>query len=85
LSHDDVYLPPYGWHVQIPAYLTFIEPVIACLIIYANVEQNLSRRSPIRYLQFILLIMMVRRVLISPFIYIFYSHLSPLTSIASMG
>jgi len=84
-NHTDIYLPPYGWNVQIPAYITFIEPVIACFIIYANVEGNLLKKLPAKYLQFTFLILMVRGFAVSPFIYMFYAKLPPFTAIASMG
>jgi len=85
LSHAVVYTAPYGWNVEIPAYLTFIEPVIACFVIVYNVWNNLSSRPWIRSLQFIVLIMAIRGVLLSPFINVFYADLPPLTAIASMG
>ena len=85
LSHADVYTVPYGWNVQIPAYLTFVEPAIACFVIIYNVWNKLSSRPWIRSLQFIVLIMAIRGVLLSPFINVFYAGRPPLTAIASTG
>jgi len=39
-NHADVYSFPYGWHVLVPAYLTYAEPVIACTVIAALVWQR---------------------------------------------
>ena len=45
LEHEDVYLMPYGWQVLIPAYATFIEPVISCMIMAALIWPRFAGRS----------------------------------------
>ena len=42
LSHDKVYKVPYGWQVEVPSYITFIEPTIAAFILAAFVWDRLS-------------------------------------------
>jgi len=44
-EHEDVYLMPYGWQVLIPAYATFAEPVISCMIMAALVWPRFAGRS----------------------------------------
>lgn len=73
LDHPEVYSFPYGWQVLIPAYVTYAEPVIACMCVAFLVWGRLSQRSGIRILQFSLLILSIRGMLLPTFIYSFYS------------
>jgi hypothetical protein len=85
LAHDEVYGPPYGMHVLIPAYLTYVEPVIAALLIAALVWDNLSSRAPLRILQFTLLLLLIRHHLFALAIYPLYMKASTTTALLSMG
>jgi hypothetical protein len=72
LQHDEVYPAPYGAHVLIPAYLTFVEPAIACVACAALVGSGLAKRPSRPWVQFILLVLLLRRSLFPPFIYALY-------------
>jgi hypothetical protein len=85
LSHDEVYGLPYGMHVLVPAYLSYAEPVIACILIAALVWDNLAPRLPLRLLQFALIILLVRHVLLAPFIFPFYAKMPATTALFSMS
>lgn len=76
---------PYGANVLIPAYLSFIEPTLACAAAVALVSARLSRTPMIRLLQFILLVLLLKKMLLAPFIYMIYANLPPLTALGSMG
>jgi hypothetical protein len=72
-NHDDIYPFPYGWQVLVPSYATFAEPVIACMLIAALIWQGLSTRPGVRLLQFSLLILLMRGMLLPTFVYSFYN------------
>ena len=72
LDHPEVYPFPYGWQVLIPAYITYAEPVIACMAIAFLVWGRLSANTGIRMLQFSLLILSIRGMLLPTFVYSFY-------------
>ena len=31
LNHEEVYKAPYGWQIEVPAYITYMEPVVGVL------------------------------------------------------
>lgn len=76
---------PYGLNVLIPAYLTFIEPTLACVTAAALVWPRLSGNITLRIVQFIVLIVSLNKILLASFVYMLYAHLPPLTALASMG
>ena len=71
LDHPEVYAFPYGWQVLIPAYVTYAEPVIACMCIASLVWGSLNARVDLRILQFSLLILSIRGMLLPTFLYSF--------------
>jgi len=73
LDHPEVYAFPYGWQVLIPAYITYAEPVIACMCIAYLVWGRLSAKIGMRIPQFCLLILSIRGMLLPTFVYSFYS------------
>lgn len=73
LDHPEVYAFPYGWQVLLPAYLTYAEPVIACMFVAFLVWDRLSEKPGMRILQFSLLILSIRGMLLPTFLYSFYS------------
>jgi hypothetical protein len=85
LAHDEVYSVPYEMHVLIPAYLTFAEAVCAALLIAALVWGNLSSRAPLRFLQFILIILLIRNHLVPLLIYPFFAKISIGAALLSEG
>jgi hypothetical protein len=72
LQHDEVYPAPYGVHVLIPAYITFVEPAIAGVACAAVVWPSLSLKPSWRWAQFVLLVLLIRRSLLPPLIYALY-------------
>jgi hypothetical protein len=72
LNHDDVYQVPYGLAVLVPAYITFIEPALSCMIIVALVWNRLSAKPLLRLVQFVVLIMFMRGMVFRTFIFSFY-------------
>jgi hypothetical protein len=85
LSHDEVYKAPYGWQIEVPAYITYLEPVVACFIMAALIWDGLSKSLLWRTLQFVMLILAMNTLLIRPIVYVFYAPLDPLTAMLSMG
>jgi hypothetical protein len=72
-DHPEVYSFPYGWQVLIPAYITYAEPVIACMFVAFLIWERLSEKTITRVLQFSLIILSIRGMLLPTFIYSFYS------------
>jgi hypothetical protein len=60
---------PYGPDVLIPAYLTFAEPVLACMAAAALVWDRLSPSRLLRFARFTVLILAIKNQLLMPFIY----------------
>lgn len=79
---------PYGMNVLIPAYLTFAEPALACLLCMALVAKRLPSHGPLRPLVFVLLILALKMQLLMPFFYVIYASIPSMTAmmrLASMG
>jgi hypothetical protein len=77
---------PYGWDVLIPAYLTFIvEPAVACLFCMAYASRGLNGRPWVRAVMFMLLILALKRQLLTAIFYTIYTPLPPMTALGSMG
>jgi hypothetical protein len=76
---------PYGANVLVPAYLTFLELVIACYAAAALAWKQLSRSRTVRYLQFTLLILAVKNQLLTPFIYVAFAKTPAFPALASEG
>jgi hypothetical protein len=76
---------PYGANVLIPAYLTFLEPVLACLAGAALVWDRLSPSRGLRFLQFTLLILAIKNQLVTPFVYAMLAKSPFLIGLASDG
>jgi hypothetical protein len=76
---------PYGANVLIPAYVTFLEPALACLAGAALVWKQLSQSRGLRFVQFTLLILAIKNLLITPFVYAAVSHDPFLIALTSDG
>jgi hypothetical protein len=83
LAHDEIYQVPYGWQVNVPAYITFAEPVAAALAIAWLTWDRLSARPGVRVLQFVALIMFMKGSVLPTLVYSFYIEGSLLTAIVS--
>ena len=69
LQHDAIYGFPYGWQVTSAAYVTYIEPVVSCLVVAAITWEKLSDRTVWKIVSLTLLIAVVRGSLLSPIAY----------------
>ena len=74
---------PYDWHILLPAYLTFFEPVIAGLVIGRAVRDNLPPQSLTRFGITAALILALKGPVFAPFINMHYANTEPHTAILS--
>ena len=72
LDTGNIYNPPYGWQVNVPSYLTFLEPVLASFAIVAFVWDKLSTQPILRTVQFALLVMAMKGSILPTLVYSFY-------------
>lgn len=83
LDTGNIYNPPYDWHVDVPSYLTFLEPVSASFVIAASTFHNLSRQPWRRTVQFVALVMAMKGSIVPIALYSFYQHRSLAAAILS--
>jgi len=76
---------PYGPEILIPAYLTFIEPVLLCFACAAVVWDRLPGGALRRTAGFVLLILALKRHLLASFLYAIYAPGPAMTGLASVG
>ena len=76
---------PYGLNVLLPAYLTFIEPVLGCLAAVALVWNRLSTSPPLRFVQFTVLVLAIKNQLLTPFVYAAVAKIPAIDALASEG
>lgn len=74
---------PYGPNVLIPAYLTFAEPVLACVAAAALIWDRLSASRALRFVQFSVLILALKNQLLMPFIYAAFAKGPPMDAFVS--
>jgi hypothetical protein len=74
---------PYDWHILLPAYLTFFEPVLAALVIARAIRNDLPPESLTRFGITAALILALKGPVFAPLINIHYANTSPLTSVLS--
>ncbi|MEO8255274.1 MAG: hypothetical protein ABI554_12910 [Flavobacterium sp.] len=60
---------PYGPDVLIPAYLSFIEPVLASLVMAILILNQLSKIHWLKYLLFTLIVLAIKYQLLMPIFY----------------
>jgi hypothetical protein len=72
LDTGNIYNLPYGWQVNVPSYLTFLEPVIAGYLIAALVLKRLAPTSHRQIWLFVLLILAMKRSIVPTLLYSFY-------------
>ncbi len=85
LSHDEIYRVPYGWHVEVPAYITFLEPTIAAFLLAALVLDRLSSSLSVSTLQFAFLVMAINTSLVRPLLYLPFSPFPVSLALLSMS
>ena len=76
---------PYGADVLIPAYLTFAEPVVACFATAALVWDGLSGSRGVRLLQFTLIIVAIKKQLLTPILYALVAKVGVGSALLSEG
>jgi hypothetical protein len=72
LDTGNIYNPPYGWQVNVPSYVTFLEPVIASFAIAALMLSKRSRRPAWCMVQFVLVVMAMKHSIVPTLVYSFY-------------
>jgi len=75
LDTGNLYNPPYGWRVDVPSYLTFLEPVSASFAIAAVTLNKLSSHPWWRMFQFAFLVMAIKGSIVPVLLYSFYQRL----------
>ncbi|MGZ3762171.1 MAG: hypothetical protein ACXVJE_23265 [Mucilaginibacter sp.] len=76
---------PYGPDVLIPAYLSFIEPVLACLVMAILILNQLSKKQWLKYLLFALIVLAVKYQLFMPVFYMLLHKGAFKANLASEG
>jgi hypothetical protein len=76
---------PYGPNILIPAYLTFVEPVLLCFAYVALVWNRLPGCGLRRTVGFVVLILALKRHLLASFLYAIYAPGPAITALASAG
>ena len=74
---------PYDWHILLPAYGTFFEPVLAALVIARAIRDDLPPESLTRFGITAALILALKRPVFAPLINIHYAKAAPLRSVLS--
>jgi len=76
---------PYGPDVLIPAYISFIEPVLACLTMAILILNQLSKKTWLKFLLFGLIVLAVKYQLMMPVFYVVLHKGSFQSNLASEG
>ncbi len=77
--------PPYDYHILIPAYLSFAEPVAASFAVGLLAWDRLSRHVPLRIAQLAALILLATGPVFKPFINILYARTDVAMAMLSVG
>lgn len=86
LERPGVYSPPYDWHVYVPAYLTYAEPVAGIFLLLALVWDRLPGRDGHRWAMVLLMLLLAKGLVITPLAYAFAAPPGArLTALLSMG
>lgn len=76
---------PYGPDVLIPAFITFIEPVLACLALAILILNQLSKTKWLKFLLFGLIVLAIKNQLLTPMFYVVLHEGNFLSNLASEG
>ncbi|UPG90208.1 hypothetical protein L2Y96_00105 [Luteibacter aegosomaticola] len=86
LARPEIYSPPYDWHVYIPAYITYAEPVIGVFLLLALMWDRLPGRTALRCAMMVLILLLAKSLAIGPFAYALSApEGSRLVALLSMG
>ena len=80
---DQRYGVPYDWHILLPAYLTFFEPVIAALVIGYAIRSKLPPTPLMRFCMTAGLILALKGPVFAPFLNIHYAKMGALAAMLS--
>ena len=72
LDTGNIYNPPYGWQVDVPSYLTFIEPVLACLVIAVLVLPRGRHPRRFLFLRFVVIALAMRNAILPICLFSFF-------------
>jgi hypothetical protein len=76
---------PYGLDVLIPAYISFMEPVLSCVVMAILILNQLSKIKWLKYLLFALIVVAVKYQLLMPVFYVILHKGTFITNLASEG
>ena len=76
LDTGNIYNPPYGWQVDVPSYLTFLEPVIAAFGIAGLALDRLPGRGAVRIIGFACMVMAMKGAIMPTLLYSFYQRMT---------
>jgi hypothetical protein len=74
---------PYDWHILLPAYLTFLEPVVAALVIGHTIRPKLPPKPITRFFITAALILALKGPVFAPLLNIFYANTSAFAAVLS--
>lgn len=77
--------PPYDWHILIPAYVTFLEPVAASFALGLLTWPALPVRRVTRVVWLAALIALIKGPLLEPLVNIVFANTDPVTAMLSAG
>lgn len=69
LARQEVYSPPYDWHVYIPAYISYAEPVVGVFLLLGLMWDRLPGRTGYRCALVVLIFLLAKNLAVSPFAY----------------
>jgi hypothetical protein len=76
---------PYGPNVLIPAYISFVEPTLACMAAGLLTWRQLSTSRGMRFVQFSLIVLAIKNQLLTPFFYAALAKGSFIAGLTSEG
>jgi hypothetical protein len=74
LDHAEVYAMPYGAHVLVPAYVTYVEPVLGSLLICALIWRACGSTLARRLLMFALVLEFLTGEIVPPVVWSFFGE-----------
>lgn len=77
--------PPYDYHILIPAYLTFVEPVMASFVLANLIWNQLPHSSVRRLAAFTLIVFFIRGPVAAPILNIFFAKTNALMAVLSVA
>lgn len=81
----ELYAPPYDWHIVVPAYLTYAEPVIGSFLVCAFASSRLPAKPLQAWAILALIIFAMRGTFFACFTYIPFAPFGAVTAILSEG